>query len=593
MAVYIQSESIVSPLGIGAEVNFLALQKGESGIQKHVDANFNKESFWASIVPEQLLSQPENSPLTANSWNECSKLEKMIFWAICDAIQLVNVNLSDSKTILIFTTTKGNIHLADKGLSEDLYLSSTAQKVGQSFGNPNQVLTISNACISGLSGLLVGKRLLEQGIYEKAIVFGADLFSEFTFSGFTSFKAISPVACQPYDVNRQGINLGEAASAIVLSKEWSEIELIGGASSNDANHISGPSRTGEGLKIAINNAMQEAGVRVEDLGFISLHGTGTTFNDEMECQALNGLGLEKIPSHSLKAYYGHTLGAAGVLESAISIQMLRKGKTLPSKGFMQAGTTLSMHIENKVSTLEKPALLKTASGFGGCNAALVFRKSELDKKENSVELPNLVTSIPFELEIRPGEIIRNGEVLYSQHFFGNTDEWLNQAFRDLTPGYLKFFKMDRLCKLGMLGLGLLLKNNTILGQYASDEVALVFANRSSSLDTDLVHQASLMDKANYFPSPAVFVYTLPNIILGEAAIKYGFKGENIFLVMPELDEKILRQQVESLFYQSLTKLVIVGWIELLQDKFQCKLGIIEKSESNSFTFTPPTISKIP
>jgi hypothetical protein len=138
--------------------------------------------------------------------------------------------------------------------------------------------------------------------------------------------------------------------------------------------------------------------------------------------------------------------------------------------------------------------------------------------------------------------------------------------------------MDRLCKLGILGLGILLKNNPLLERYSSDEVALLFANKSSSLDTDLVHQSSLMDKDNYFPSPAVFVYTLPNIILGEAAIKYGFKGENLFLVMPELDEKLLSQQVDILFAQSATKLVVVGWIELFQDKFHCKLGIIEKPE---------------
>lgn len=578
MAVYIQSESIVSPLGIGAEVNFIALQKGKSGIQEHFDPILSSEPFWASLVPEQLLTQPTNYPLSEKSWEECSKLEKMIFRAVCDAILHANSVVSDPTTILIFTTTKGNIQLANKGLSADLFLHYTAQKVGQSFGNPNQVLAVSNACISGLSGLLLGKRLLEQGFYESAIVFGADLFSEFTFSGFTSFKAISPVACKPYDANRQGINLGEAASAMVLSKKWSEIELSGGASSNDANHISGPSRTGEGLKIAISHALREARLGVEDLGFISLHGTGTIYNDEMECQALNGLGLEKIPSHSLKAYYGHTLGAAGVLESAISVQMLRKGKTLPSKGFEQTGTTLSMNIENQGRTLEKPTLLKTASGFGGCNSALIFRRSGLEKKENLVELPSLVKSIPFTVDIRPGEICQNSELLYSQPFTGNTDEWLNQAFRELTPGYLKFFKMDRLCKLGMLGLGILLKNTSLLDRFRADEVALVFANSSSSLDTDLVHQGSLMDKFNYFPSPAVFVYTLPNIILGEAAIKYGFKGENLFLVMHELDEKNLSQHVEILFAQSATKLVVVGWIELLLDKFHCKLGIIEKPE---------------
>lgn len=577
MAVYVLSESIVSPLGIGAKNNFEALIQGQSGIKYHYNTEVSPYPFWGSVVSEKLLCKPASLPLTDRVWDCLSKLEKMIMISVWDAVSEKMSLISHPKTILIFTSTKGNINLINNGLSEDLYLFCIAEKIGKIFHNPNQVLTVSNACVSGLSGILVGKRLIEEQFYDHAIIVGGDIFSEFTYSGFTSFKAISPIPCRPFDSKRQGITLGEAASAIVLGNEYSEIALSGGSSSNDANHISGPSRTGEGLKLAIREALNQAQISKNELGFISLHGTGTIFNDEMECQALNGLGLENIPAHSLKGYYGHTLGAAGVLESAISIQMIRHGKSLPSRGFEENGTTLSFHVEKEAKELKKFSILKTASGFGGCNVALVFEKANHPIQVSRSIFQKITEQVAFDVEILPGEVYYQGNRIYSQKFIGNSDQWLTQAYRTLTPGYLKFFKMDNLCKLGMLAIELLFKNNSIFEKYLPSEVALLFANRSSSLDTDLAHQACLNKAGNYFPSPAIFVYTLPNIIMGEIAIRYGITGENLFLVLPQLDEKNLRQQVQITFSQSSAKLIIIGWVELLADNFHCKLGFIEKT----------------
>ncbi|MBX7182474.1 MAG: beta-ACP synthase, partial [Bacteroidia bacterium] len=376
MSVYIHSDSIASPLGIGSELNFNRVLNGDSGIKKHHNNSISSTPFFAAVVSDELLCQSPGSKINPKQWSNFTKLEKMLLLSIEDALSASTIRANDSKTILIFTTTKGNIDLLTNGLSGNVFLFKLAQKIGETLANPNPVLTVSNACISGLSGLIAASRLINSGRFDHAIVFGGDLVSEFTFSGFTSFKAISPEPCKPYDQARLGINLGEAAATLVLSKLPSPVSLLNGAVSNDANHISGPSRTGEGLQIAINQTLKYSGVSPNQIGFVSLHGTATSYNDEMECQALNAMQLESIPSHSLKGFFGHTLGAAGLVESALCVQMLKSGKTIPCHGFSEPGTTLPMNIETNSGLLKGDYILKTASGFGGCNAAILLAKSQ-------------------------------------------------------------------------------------------------------------------------------------------------------------------------------------------------------------------------
>jgi 3-oxoacyl-[acyl-carrier-protein] synthase-1 len=199
-------------------------------------------------------------------------------------------------------------------------------------------------------------------------------------SGFQSLQAFSPERCRPFDADRKGINLGECAAAVVLTSRPEELNIeprlriSGGGLSNDANHISGPSRTGEELAFAINQAMEEAALTSADIGFISAHGTATLYNDEMEAKAFTLAGMQQIPLNSLKGYFGHTLGAAGVLETALSAQSLLQDELITSAGFQTLGVT---HPVNVIRSLESRSLeccLKTASGFGGCNAAIILQK---------------------------------------------------------------------------------------------------------------------------------------------------------------------------------------------------------------------------
>ena len=217
--------------------------------------------------------------------------------------------------------------------------------------------------------------MLGAGLYNHAIITGGDLITRFILSGFQAFQAVSAKPCRPFDASRDGVSLGEAAATLVLSTDKKlnrGSRITGGSLSNDANHISGPSRTGEELNIAIQAALRQAKIQAKDIDIISAHGTATVYNDEMEAKAVHLAGLSDKPVNSLKGHYGHTLGAAGLLESIISLRSMQEKYFPPTAGFEKAGTTKPVRVSASGLEGSFRYCLKTASGFGGCNAALVM-----------------------------------------------------------------------------------------------------------------------------------------------------------------------------------------------------------------------------
>ncbi len=378
--VFVISDNIISPLGFTSGDNFCQLRNNVSGIQQHTLPEISPQPFYAA-----LLEQEQYKTLFESFGNtdKYSRFEKLLIVSVTNALQHTGISLEGSETVLIVSSTKGNIELLEKEeinprLKEQIALHQSAKQVADYFNHTNMPVVISNACISGLTALLTGKRLIESGQYENAVVTGADIVSRFVLSGFQSFQAISDTACKPFDVSRNGINLGEAAGTIILSRKKSvdmQVQLAGGAVSNDANHISGPSRSGRELCIAINKALKQASVLSKEIGFISAHGTATVYNDEMEAKAFSLAGMENIPVNSLKGFYGHTLGAAGIIESVIAIHSLKQDLVIPTIGFQQTGVSRPINICNQLLKISAGHCLKTASGFGGCTAALVFSKT--------------------------------------------------------------------------------------------------------------------------------------------------------------------------------------------------------------------------
>ena len=374
--VFIISHNILSPVGNNTAENFEQLKMSGSGIQKHENKLYSETPFYASLFKDSTLANIEISNL------RYSKFEKLLIASISDALQRDNLNIDFTKTVFIISSTKGNIELLEKEkytkeLKNRISLYTSAKKVANYFKLKHEPIVISNACISGLLAIITGKRLIQNGQYENAIIAGADVVSKFVLSGFQSFQAISKERCKPFDLLRDGINLGEGAATIILSsndKYGTEIKISGGSVSNDANHISGPSRTGNELNYAILNAMKEANVSSDDINFISSHGTGTIYNDEMEANAFFLANLHNIPTNSLKGFFGHTLGAAGIIETIMTYKSMLQNLVLPTIGFQNLGVTVPINICSTLYSTQLNTCLKTASGFGGCNAAIVMTK---------------------------------------------------------------------------------------------------------------------------------------------------------------------------------------------------------------------------
>ncbi|HLF51081.1 beta-ketoacyl synthase N-terminal-like domain-containing protein [Flavobacterium sp.] len=372
--VFITQTNCITPLGFDVDSNMEALSKGLSGIQLH-ENEMMSNSFYSAIINSEAL----NTAFTKISTDtHFTKLEKMLLLALAPIVAKQNIT---SKTAFLLSTTKGNISLLENGNNpvEAAHLSALAKKISSFFGFTTEPIVVSNACVSGILAIAVAKRMIQSGVYDDAFVVAGDEVSEFVLSGFNSFQAMSETPCKPYDAARNGVTLGEATAAVYMTSNKSTIKsgvikVIGDGAINDANHISGPSRTGEGLFRSIESAFKEANIDKAKIDYISAHGTATLFNDEMEAIAFNRLGLQNVPVNSLKGYYGHTLGASGLLETVIAIASARQNQLIESKGYKESGVSQSINIIEANKESEIKYFLKTASGFGGCNTAVLFEK---------------------------------------------------------------------------------------------------------------------------------------------------------------------------------------------------------------------------
>lgn len=376
--VFTSYSNIISPLGFTSQENYQAIRAGKTGVRKIV-LPFSQEPFCVAKMDEAELEthiSQLDKPLVH------TRLEALSILSIQDVLSQSGIDPTDQRTLLIYSTTKGSIDVLENRYAhigpERAYLPALAKHLQQYFQLAHTPMVVSNACISGLLSIIIAKRFIEQGTYDNVVVCGGDILSEFTISGFKSFNAMSSEPSRPFDANRTGINLGEAVSTLLLTnkKELAapyHTEIISGASANDANHISGPSRTGEGLLQALQTTLKNQDLA--DIGFISAHGTATPFNDEMESIAFERAGLSAVPLNSLKGYYGHTLGAAGVLETVLSLEAMKQQELIRSEGYATKGVSGNITVIESHQAKAYTAFIKTASGFGGCNAAALFRRT--------------------------------------------------------------------------------------------------------------------------------------------------------------------------------------------------------------------------
>lgn len=384
--VYVNSDHLITSLGEGTSNHFNALEEERCGIMMHHDPRLYPTPMPISLVDTSLLEErfQETAGKVGAGYDPSAftRLEKMFIVSIFEALSQSKVKASDPDTFLVLSSTKGNIDLLEERYKlifphKRVYLWEMARVVARVFGFRNPPLIISNACISGVMAIMTASRYLRSGKFRHAIVTGGDIATEFVISGFQSFQALSPAPCKPFDLNRTGLSIGEGCGTMVLSVNPPDnitraICVGGSAVTNDANHISGPSRTGEELALAIRLALSESNLSPEAVGYVSAHGTATPYNDEMESKALHISGLAGTPVNSFKGFIGHTLGAAGIIESILGIGSLQQGLLFRSLGYETQGTPVPLNIITRNTRAGINAFVKTASGFGGCNAAITF-----------------------------------------------------------------------------------------------------------------------------------------------------------------------------------------------------------------------------
>jgi len=374
-AVYKIADNIISSLGFDTGENFRNIVSGVSGIRETGKFTLPSGKVHASLVDDARL---ETSACFDPS--KYTRLERLIISSIHNAINGSGIDMSDPSTLIILSTVKGNNDLIVPGSPfepDRIQLWKTAAIIKEHFANPNDPVVISSACISGTLAVIYARRVILSGKYKTVVVTGGDVVTPFIVSGFDCLKAIDPEPCRPFDASRKGLSLGEGAGTIVLSGQIPAegpviIEIASGSSSNDANHISGPSRTGEGLLRSIEKTLGNRSV--DEVDFINAHGTGTLFNDEMESIAFSRCHLANKPVNSLKGYLGHTLGAAGIIETILSCRALEENILVKSYGYSQQGTSMALNMIAETTAAEIKSCLKTSSGFGGTNATILISK---------------------------------------------------------------------------------------------------------------------------------------------------------------------------------------------------------------------------
>jgi 3-oxoacyl-(acyl-carrier-protein) synthase len=368
-------------VGQGVAALRAALRANASGLR--VCERFNHPRFQSGIAgaaPQNGVDAEDDDPalrLAAVALREARE-------EACDWL----ARIPAGRIGLVLSTTKANIEALERladgrpctdGARRHLQPDLLAADLAAEYGAGGPVQCVSVACASGLIALQQGAKLIGRGAADAVLVVGVDHLSAFVVAGFTALKAIDPMGCRPFDRDRCGLSPGEAGAAVVLMRgdqaPPGAVTICGWSSSNDANHMTGPSRDGSGMARAIRAALDSAGLRAEEIDYLNAHGTGTPYNDAMESAALRSVFGERCPPLSgLKGMLGHTLGAAGVVETIACVLAMQE-RLLPGTprlNICAEGAPASLVKESRPAA-RLDHVLKVNAGFSGVNGALILR----------------------------------------------------------------------------------------------------------------------------------------------------------------------------------------------------------------------------
>ena len=386
---------LISGIGDSVEENRASLQYERSGIE-HIQ--FYKTAYAGRLPTAEVKHSTDalNKKIFGKPNPSITRTSLLALHASGEAIRdsgLTADQLASTETALVGATTVGGMCLTDEiyhdALAKDhgtAYLTSydyasVTMAIQERYGMLGEVSTINTACSSSANAILFGARLIRHGYAKRAIVGGAESLAKFTINGFNALNILSSKSCAPFDRDRNGLNLGEGAAFLVLEKEEDCIDkknyafLAGYGNKNDAYHLSSNSPEGVGPYLSMNDALQNSGLRAEDISYINAHGTGTENNDETESRAMIRL-FEKVPPFSsTKSFTGHTLGAAGAVEAVYSILSLVHQELYPSLSFNNPIPETGLVPVLQFNKKPVDHIMSNSFGFGGNCSTLIFSKT--------------------------------------------------------------------------------------------------------------------------------------------------------------------------------------------------------------------------
>jgi 3-oxoacyl-[acyl-carrier-protein] synthase-1 len=386
MNIYLNHLALISALGNGVDETRQNLFKGSSPGMRFSDSYSPGKSLYLGMVGDDLPSL-STFPLEYRSRNNqvllsaFKQIESEIFTSIKNTDKTrVAVVMGSSTSGISEEENAMNFCLSEGRFPPDFHLNQ------REFASPSRFLayllnikgpsyTISTACTSSAKAIASGARLLNTGLFDYVVAGGVDTLCQFTVAGFSALESVSDVKCNPFSANRKGINIGEGAALFLMSRNKSSVKLSGWGESSDGYHISAPDPSGNGAKLAISKAVSMAGIDLNQIEYINLHGTSTIQNDAMEASLIHSLG-HKMPVSSTKPLTGHTLGAAGAIETAICWMTLTDSGMLPPHiwDFSQDQNLPKLNLETNQLKSAPRVVMNNNFAFGGNNTSLILER---------------------------------------------------------------------------------------------------------------------------------------------------------------------------------------------------------------------------
>jgi 3-oxoacyl-[acyl-carrier-protein] synthase II len=576
---------MVTPLALTADETWTRLVRGDRGIGP-------LDLFDTTGQRSALAGQVRGLSLEAPREGAWSRTGLMAYAAAREAAMDARLDVPRVRVGLVVGGTTGGMYENEEllaaaasdarkhGLLKGLLshpLWATTDRLDETLGPFARVRTLSSACSSGANALIVAAAWLLAGDVDAVIAGGSDGLCRLTFSGFNALAAIDPEPCRPFDRTRRGLNLGEGAGFVVLERASFArargappiAELAGWALGAEANHITNPEQGGATAARIVAGAIARAGLTAAHIDYVNAHGTGTPLNDPMESAALaRALGphVERVPVSSSKGQLGHTLGAAGAIEAAITALVVKRQTLVPTAGLDEPDPACTLvHIPGVGRPARVRAAVSNAFGFGGMDTALVLTEPELGPplatRRRSVVITSAATLIPAGL-LGTADAARVLGPSEPAGHLGDIDPYLDKA---------RARRLDRPARLGAVVVKRALEGASGLDPSAT---GVVLGSAFGSVDASAAFMHRIYEKGPRLASPAEFPNLVPSSPVGHVSIYLGLRGPVLAAAELGASGECAVAQAVELIAMGESDAIVAGDIEEANDIVQRVLAVI-------------------